>query len=72
MPTHLWLHDLERGTLTEIGSRDRLAPFYTPALLVSDDRLLVQVVRDSGGQRPRLITRGLEGQGADHPRWLPQ
>lgn len=49
-PTHLWLHDLDRGTLTEICTRDRRAPFYTPALLVSDERLLVQVVRDSGGQ----------------------
>ena len=49
-PTHLWLHDLDRGTLTEIATRDRLAVFYTPALRVADDRLLVQVVRDSGGQ----------------------
>ena len=49
-PTHLWIHDLERDTLTEIATRDRLAVFYTPALLVGDDRLLVQVVRDQGGQ----------------------
>lgn len=49
-PTHLWLYDLDRDTLTEIATRDRLAVFYTPALLLSDDRLLVQVVRDQGGQ----------------------
>ena len=49
-PTHLWLYDLDRDTLTEIATKDRLAPFYTPALLVSDERILVQVVRDSGGQ----------------------
>jgi hypothetical protein len=78
-PTHLWIYDLERDTLTEIASRDRLAVFYTPALLVGDDRLLVQVVRDQGGQifsmnrngsDPRLLTQGLDERGADHPRWL--
>lgn len=49
-PTHLWVHDLERGSLEEICSKDRLAPFVTPALLLSDDRLLVQVVRKNVGQ----------------------
>lgn len=60
-PTHLWLHDLDRGTLTEIATRDRLAPFYTPALLVSDERLLVQVVRDRGGQ---IFSMNLDGSDA--------
>jgi hypothetical protein len=60
-PTHLWLYDLEHNTLTEIAKRDRLAVFYTPALLVSDDRLLVQVVRDRGGQ---IISINLDGTGA--------
>lgn len=49
-PTHLWLYDLDRDTLTEIAAKDRIAVFYTPALLVSDERILVQVVRDQGGQ----------------------
>ncbi len=49
-PTHLWLYDFDRDRLTEICTRDRLAVFYTPALLLSDERLLVQVVRDAGGQ----------------------
>ena len=35
-PTHLWLYDLDRDSLTEIAHRERLAAFYTPALLVSD------------------------------------
>lgn len=69
-PTHLWLYDLDRDSLTEIATRNRLGPFYTPALLVSDERLLVQVVRDSGGQiysmnldgsDPREFTRLGEG-----------
>jgi len=60
-PTHLWLYDLDRDTLTEIAKRDRLAVFYTPALLVSDDRLLVQVVRDQGGQ---IFSMNLDGSDA--------
>ena len=31
-PTHLWVHDLETGSLIEICDKDRLAPFVTPAL----------------------------------------
>ena len=49
-PTHLWIYDLDKDSLTEIATRDRLAVFYTPALLVSDERLLVQVVRNKVGQ----------------------
>jgi TolB protein len=49
-PTHLWIHDLETGSLEEICTRDRLAPFVTPALLLGADRLLVQVVRGKVGQ----------------------
>jgi TolB protein len=60
-PTHLWLYDLDRDTLSEIATRERLAVFYTPALLVSDDRLLVQVVRDQGGQ---IVSMNLDGTNA--------
>ncbi len=60
-PTHLWLYDLEQDTLTELATRDRLAVFYTPALLVSDERMLVQVVRDSGGQ---IFSMNLDGSDA--------
>jgi TolB protein len=49
-PTHLWIHDLESGALDEICTKDRLAPFVTPALLLGNDRLLVQVVRNNVGQ----------------------
>lgn len=60
-PTHLWLYDLKSDTLTEITQRERLAVFYTPALLVGDDRLLVQVVRDQGGQ---IFSMNLDGSDA--------
>ena len=49
-PTHLWIHDLVTGDLQEICTRDRLAVFVTPALLLGDDRILIQVVRDKVGQ----------------------
>jgi len=49
-PTHLWIHDLQTGSLDEICAKDRLAPFVTPALLLGDDRILVQVVRNKVGQ----------------------
>jgi TolB protein len=49
-PTHLWIYELESGSLQEICTENRLAPFVTPALLLSHDRILVQVVREKVGQ----------------------
>jgi Tol biopolymer transport system component len=49
-PTHLWIYDLDSGSLKEIATRDRMAPFYTPQLPLNDERLLVQVVRNKIGQ----------------------
>ncbi|WP_246196319.1 TolB family protein [Aquisphaera giovannonii] len=49
-PTHIWIYDLETQSLREIVTKDRLAPFVTPALLIGEDRLLVQVVRNKVGQ----------------------
>jgi hypothetical protein len=69
-PTHIWIHDLASGALDEACNRDRLAPFETPALLLLDDRILVQVVRNKVGQifsmrldgtSPREFTRAGEG-----------
>ncbi len=60
-PTHLWLYDLDRETLTEIATRDRLAVFYTPALIINDERMLVQVVRNNVGQ---IFSLNLDGSDA--------
>ena len=49
-PTHLWQYDLQSGSLDEICTRDRIAPFVTPALLLSNDRFLIQVVKNRVGQ----------------------
>lgn len=60
-PTHLWLYDLDRKTLTEIATKDRHEVFYTPQLLVSDDRILVQVPRSKLGQ---VLSMNLDGSDA--------
>ena len=60
-PTHLWIYDLDSGSLKEIATRERLAVFYTPALLLNDERMLVQVVRNKVGQ---LFSMNLDGTDA--------
>lgn len=60
-PTHLWIHDLDSGGLEEIATRDRLAVFYTPQLLLNDRHLLVQVVHNRVGQ---VFHMALDGSGA--------
>jgi Tol biopolymer transport system component len=60
-PTHIWVYDLEADSLKEICDKDRLAPFVTPALLLSDDRLLIQVVRKNVGQ---IMSVRLDGSDA--------
>src|SRR5712671_2679767 len=39
-PTHLWSYDLDSGVLEELATRERMAVFYTPALLLNDRRML--------------------------------
>lgn len=60
-PTHLWVYDLVTKKLTEVATRDRLAVFYTPALLLHNERILVQVVRDHVGQ---IFSMNLDGSDA--------
>ncbi len=69
-PTHIWIYDLDSGSLTEIATKERLAPFTTPQVLLSDGRMLIQVVRDKvpqtfninlDGSDPRPFTQPGEG-----------
>ncbi len=60
-PTHLWVYDVQKKSLHEIATKDRLAVFYTPALLLSDERILVQVVRNRVGQ---IFSMNLDGSDA--------
>lgn len=60
-PTHVWVYDLERGTLSEVATRDRMAPFYTPQLLLNDHRILMQVIRNGVGQ---IFSMNLDGSDA--------
>jgi Tol biopolymer transport system component len=59
--THLWAYDLETKSLAELATRDRMAVFYTPALLIGDKRMLVQVVRNNVGQ---IFSMNLDGSDA--------
>jgi hypothetical protein len=61
-PTHLWVHDLETGALDEICAKDRLAPFVTPALLLGNNRILVQVVRQKVGQIYSVLLDGTDAR----------
>ena len=61
-PTHLWRHDLDRGTLEELCTKQRLAPFMTPELLLGSDRLLVPVVRNGVGQIYSMRLDGSEAK----------
>lgn len=60
-PTHIWVHDLDTGSLEEICTKGRLAPFMTPALLLGNDRVLVQVVSNKVG---RIVSMNLDGSDA--------
>jgi len=60
-PTHLWIYDFQDESLVEICNKQRLAPFITPALLLGDDRILVQVVRKRVGQ---IFSMRLDGTDA--------
>jgi TolB protein len=49
-PTHVWAYDLDRKSLQELATRDRLAPFYAPQLVLQGGRILMQVIRTRPGQ----------------------
>ena len=65
-PTHLWIYDLDQETLTEIATRDRLAVFYTPQLLLNDERMLVQVICDGVAQTYSMNLDGTDAQAVTH------
>ncbi|MBL9139717.1 MAG: PD40 domain-containing protein [Verrucomicrobiales bacterium] len=60
-PTHVWAYDLDRDLLTELATKDRLAPFYTPQLMLDKGRILMQVIRQRPGQ---ILNMNLDGTDA--------
>jgi TolB protein len=60
-PTHLWVYHLDSGALQEVATRNRMAVFYTPQLLLNDERILVQVCRTKAGQ---IYSMNLDGSDA--------
>jgi hypothetical protein len=61
-PTHIWIYDIEKASLEEIVTKERRAVFCTPALLLKDGRLLVQVVMESGGQILNVAQDGTDAR----------
>lgn len=61
-PTHIWSYDITTQGLQELCTTDRRATFVTPALLLKDGRLLIQVVRNSVGQIYNVRLDGSDGR----------
>jgi Tol biopolymer transport system component len=61
-PTHIWVHDLDNGELTEIATRDRIAPYYGGGVLINDKSILMQVVRSKNGAQ--IFNMNLDGSDA--------
>ena len=45
----LWTHDLDHGSLEEIATMTAFCAVHTPAIVLGDERILVQVVREGWG-----------------------
>ncbi len=69
-PTHVWAHDIDGGSLVELATRERIAPFQAPQLLLHGGRILMQVIPERpghivnmnlDGSDPRPFTRNDEG-----------
>ncbi|MBM3804700.1 MAG: serine/threonine protein kinase [Acidimicrobiia bacterium] len=60
-PTHIWIHNLDTGSLQEVAVRNRMAVFYTPQLLLNDNRVLMQVCRGKSGQ---IYSMNIDGSDA--------
>ncbi len=64
--THVWIHDLESGSLSEIATKERLENFYAPAsLLPGEERMICQVITENG--KGRLFSMDLDGS---HPHQI--
>lgn len=67
-PTHVWAYNWSTGHLEELAYRERLAVFYTPQLLIQDQRLLMQVVRNRVGQIFSMNLDGTDAREFTNPR----
>lgn len=61
-PTHVWAYDLDRRTLEELATKDRMAPFYAPQLVLQEGRLLMQVIRTRPGQTFNMSLDGSDAR----------
>jgi TolB protein len=68
IPTHISIYDLQNGSLTEILTKERIAPFYSPyVILPGEERMIVQVVSLNG--KASLFSMDLDGT---HQKQLTQ
>jgi len=80
--TELWVLDHETGKMKQITHSD--PPRWDFRAMPSPDGTQIAFCRakvgeppaiwviDSAGKEERLLTRGLQELGADHPRWMPR
>lgn len=66
-PTHVWAYDLDRNHLEELATRDRMAPFYAPQLVLQGRRLLMQVIRTRPGQTFNMRLDGSDARECTGP-----
>ena len=65
-PTHIWIHDLDKGALIEVANRDRLSAFYGGGPLINDNRFIMQVVRQNNTQLYSMNLDGTDAQEFTH------
>ena len=57
-PTHVWAHEPGSGALEELATRQRIAPFQAPQLVLPGGRILMQVIPMRPG---RIVNMNLDG-----------
>ncbi len=62
-PTHIWVHDMDSGELTEIATKNRIAPYYGGGVLINDKRILMQVARAKNAAQ--IFNMNLDGSDAN-------
>ena len=59
-PTHLWIYNEDNGSLTEIATKERIAPYYGPWLILpGEERMIVGVILP--GNKSGLFSMDLDG-----------
>ncbi len=60
--THIWKCDLRTGRLTELATKERIAPFYAPCGIVPGEKRILVSINQNGSES--LYSMNLDGTGA--------